>query len=133
MWYLRRFAGLAIAWDLGARRAAGFSDWLPSGLRSDAKWLPVWFVAAPLVVYAASWSGWFATSNGYDRNWAAQHGNHTPIWSTIDSWYQYNHWMLQFGLGLTRAGLQVEPAGLAGAGPADLLLLVRRQHGPSAA
>ena len=101
LWYLAAFAGLAVAWDLGARRAAGFRDWLTSGLRSDAKWLPVWFIAAPLVIYAAAWSGWFANSNGYYRNWAATHGNHTPIWSTIDSWYQYNHWMLQFGLGLS--------------------------------
>ena len=27
--------------------------------------------AAPLVIYTASWTGWFATSDGYDRNWAA--------------------------------------------------------------
>ena len=101
LWYLLAFAGLAIAWDLGARRAAGFRDWLAGGLRSEAKWLPVWFIAAPLVIYAASWSGWFANSNGYYRNWAAAHGNHTPVWSTIDSWYQYNHWMLQFGVGLS--------------------------------
>jgi dolichyl-phosphate-mannose-protein mannosyltransferase len=100
-WYLLAFAGLAIVWDLSARRAAGYERWLPGGLRSEAKWLPVWFGLAPLVVYVASWSGWFFTTSGYDRNWAAQHGNHTPIWSTIDSWYQYNHWMLQFGLGLT--------------------------------
>jgi dolichyl-phosphate-mannose-protein mannosyltransferase len=100
-WYVLAFAGLAIVWDLSARRAAGYGRWVPGGLRSEAKWLPVWFGLAPLVVYLASWSGWFATTSGYDRNWAAQHGNHTPIWSTIDSWYQYNHWMLQFGLGLT--------------------------------
>jgi dolichyl-phosphate-mannose-protein mannosyltransferase len=99
-WFLIAFAGLAVSWDLGARRAAGFSNWLGGTFRSYV-WLPVWFVAAPAVVYIASWSGWFATSNGYDRNWAALHGNHTPVWSTIDSWYQYNHWMLQFGLGLT--------------------------------
>jgi dolichyl-phosphate-mannose-protein mannosyltransferase len=101
IWFLFGFVGLAIAWDLGARRAAGFGNWLGGALRSDAKWLPLWFGLAPLVVYVASWTGWFATSNGYDRNWAATHGNHTPIWSTIDSWYQYNHWMLQFGLGLS--------------------------------
>ncbi len=101
LWFLVALACLAVAWDYGARRAAGYSHWLSGGLRSDGKWLPVWFGLAPLVVYAASWSGWFATSDGYDRNWAALHGNHTPIWSTIDSWYQYNHWMLQFGLGLS--------------------------------
>jgi dolichyl-phosphate-mannose-protein mannosyltransferase len=101
LWFLIAFAGLAIVWDLGARRAAGYAAWRNGGLRSDVKWIPLWFILAPLVVYAASWSGWFATGDGYDRNWAALHGNHTPIWSTIDSWYQYNHWMLQFGLGLT--------------------------------
>jgi dolichyl-phosphate-mannose-protein mannosyltransferase len=100
IWYVFAFAGLALAWDLGARRAAGSERWLPDGLRKDAKWLPVWFGFAPLVVYVASWTGWFFNTSGYDRNWAPQHGNHTPIWSTIDSWYQYNHWMLQFGLGL---------------------------------
>jgi len=101
LWFLLAFGCLAVIWDLGARRAAGYAHWLPGGVRSDLKWLPVWFGLAPLAVYAASWSGWFATSDGYDRNWAALNGNHTPIWSTIDSWFQYNHWMLQFGLGLT--------------------------------
>jgi len=100
IYFLIAFAGLAIAWDMGARRAAGYPNWLGGGMRSDAKWLPAWFLAVPAIVYTASWSGWFATSDGYDRNWAALHGNHTPIWSTLDSWYQYNHWMLQFGLGL---------------------------------
>jgi dolichyl-phosphate-mannose-protein mannosyltransferase len=101
IWYLFAFAGLALVWDFGARRAAGYSRWLPSSLRRDAWWQPVWFGLAPLVLYVASWSGWFFNSTGYDRDWAPQHGNHTPIWSTIDSWWQYNHWMLQFGLGLT--------------------------------
>jgi dolichyl-phosphate-mannose-protein mannosyltransferase len=101
LWYLFAFAGLAVVWDLGARRAAGFRSWQLGGLRHDAKWLPLWFFAAPLVVYVASWSGWFATGNGYDRTLAVQNGNHTPVLSAIDSWYQYNHWMLQFGLGLS--------------------------------
>jgi dolichyl-phosphate-mannose-protein mannosyltransferase len=101
LWYLIAFAGMAILWDLGSRRAAGYERWLPGGLRSDARWLPVWFGLAPFVVYFASWSGWFFNTSGYDRDWAPLHGNHTPIWSTLDSWYQYNHWMLQFGLGLS--------------------------------
>ncbi len=101
LWFLVAFAGLAIAWDLGARRAAGYERWLPAGLRSDVKWLPLTFGVIPFAVYTASWTGWFLNSSGYDRNWAAQHGNHTPIWSTIDSWYQYNHWMFEFGVNLS--------------------------------
>ena len=41
----------------------------PAGLlRISAAWPP--FVALPLVAYLATWTGWFATSSGYDRNWA---------------------------------------------------------------
>jgi dolichyl-phosphate-mannose-protein mannosyltransferase len=101
IWFLPAFAALVIAWDLGARRAAGFVSPIRGMLRSDAWWLPVWFVLMPLAAYLASWSGWFASSGGYDRNWAALHGNHVPVWSALDSLYQYNKSMLQFGLGLT--------------------------------
>ncbi len=101
IWYLPAFALLGFAWDVGARRAAGFAAPVRGALRRDVTWMPVSFVLAPVAAYLASWSGWFATPYGYDRNWAALHGNHTPIWSALDSLYQYNRYMLQFGLGLT--------------------------------
>ena len=100
IWYLFAFGGLAIAWDIGARRAVGYRDRLAGLCFSDIKWLPVSFGVVPFLTYLASWSGWFASSQGYDRNWAATVGNHTPIWSTLDSWYQYQKSMLGFGLGL---------------------------------
>jgi len=98
VWYIPVFAGLVIGWDLGARRAAGLGGRLRSVLRGDGPWLPVWFVLAPAVAYIASWSGWFATSYGYDRNGAALNGG-TPA-STLVAWLQYNKSMLGFGLGL---------------------------------
>ncbi len=101
IWFLVVFVGLAIAWDIGARRAAGFGSSIYRELTGDGKWLVVTFGLAPLAAYLASWSGWFASSAGYDRNWAAQHGNHVPVWSVLDSFLQYNKSMLQFGLGLT--------------------------------
>src|SRR5450755_660958 len=99
-WFILAFGGLVIAWDLGARRAAGFSNRLLGVLRSDAKWLPLWFGLAPAVVYVASWTGWFATPYGYDRNGAALSSHHQAT-STIAAWLGYNKWMLQFGLGLS--------------------------------
>jgi len=98
VWYIFAFAGLVIAWDLGARRAAGFEPRWPAVLRSDAAWLPVWFVAAPAVVYLASWTGWFATSYGYDRNGTALNNGHPA--SALVAFLQYNKSMLGFGLGL---------------------------------
>jgi dolichyl-phosphate-mannose-protein mannosyltransferase len=100
IWYLFAFGGLATAWDIGARRALGYRDRLGGVLRSDLKWLPVSFGVVPFLTYLASWSGWFASSQGYGRNWAATAGNHTPVWSALDSWYQYQKSMLGFGLGL---------------------------------
>jgi dolichyl-phosphate-mannose-protein mannosyltransferase len=100
LWFILAFGGLAIAWDLGARRAAGFGNRLSGVLRSDAKWLPVWFGLVPAIVYVASWSGWFATPYGYDRNGAAFSSHHQHL-STIAAWFEYNKWMLQFGLGLS--------------------------------
>src|SRR5258706_5782818 len=91
---------MVLAWAIGARRALGYCARLAGVWRSDLKWLPGSFGVVPLPTYVASWSGWFATSGGYNRNWAATVGNHTPIWSTLDSWYQYQKSMLGFGLGL---------------------------------
>jgi dolichyl-phosphate-mannose--protein O-mannosyl transferase len=101
IWYLPAFALLALAWDLGARRAAGFAAPWRGVLQHDVTWLPVSFLLVPAAAYLASWSGWFASPYGYDRNWAAQHGNNTPVWSVLDSLYQYHRSMLKFGLGLT--------------------------------
>jgi len=101
IWYLPTFGVLALIWDLTARRAAGYTAALRGVVRRDLVWMPISFVVVPVAAYLASWSGWFASPYGYDRNWAALHGNHTPIWSALDSLYQYNHYMLQFGLGLT--------------------------------
>ncbi len=99
VWFILAFGGLVLAWDLGARRAAGFPLRLAGVLRSDARWLPVSFGLVPAVVYVASWTGWFLTPYGYDRNGAAFNGGHPT--GTLLAWLQYNKWMLQFGLGLS--------------------------------
>jgi dolichyl-phosphate-mannose-protein mannosyltransferase len=99
-WYIVGFAGLAIAWDVGARRAVGIGRFWVSALVKDAKWLPVSFGLVPLAVYIASWSGWFASSLGWDRHYAATQGVRTPVLSALYSLYQYHIQMLQFGVGL---------------------------------
>jgi dolichyl-phosphate-mannose--protein O-mannosyl transferase len=101
VWYILAFAGLAIAWDVGAREAAGFRDRWGGWRRSDVKWLPLWFGLIPAVVYTASWTGWFATPYGYNRNGAVLNNGHPA--GTIAAWLAYNQNMLKFGLGLTTA------------------------------
>jgi dolichyl-phosphate-mannose-protein mannosyltransferase len=99
-WYILGFAALAIAWDVGARRAAGIGRFWRSALLRDAKWLPLSFGLVPLAVYIASWSGWFASSFGWDRQYAATQGVRTPVLSALYSLYEYHKQMLQFGVGL---------------------------------
>jgi dolichyl-phosphate-mannose-protein mannosyltransferase len=98
-WYIIGFAALGTAWDIGARRAAGLQSFVRGAFR-EALWLPVTFVAIPLAVYIATWSGWFATSTGYDRNYAQLHGVHTPIISALYSLWEYHWQAITFGVGL---------------------------------
>jgi dolichyl-phosphate-mannose-protein mannosyltransferase len=98
VWYLPVFAILVLAWDYGAHRAAGSVSPAGAVLRGDGPWMGLWFVLAPLVAYAVSWTGWFATSYGYDRDGAAFNGGHPT--GTILAWLQYQKSMLSFGLGL---------------------------------
>jgi dolichyl-phosphate-mannose--protein O-mannosyl transferase len=98
-WYIVGFAALITAWDIGARRAAGLTSFVRGGLR-ETRWLPVTFIAIPLGVYIASWSGWFASSTGYYRDYAQAHGVHTPVISALYSLYEYHKEALTFGVGL---------------------------------
>jgi dolichyl-phosphate-mannose-protein mannosyltransferase len=100
IWYVFAFGGLAIAWDIGARRAAGFRGYARGALTRDGSWLPVSFGLIPAAVYLVSWSGWFASSDGWDRNWAAQNGIHIPVISALASLFEDHKQMLTFHLGL---------------------------------
>jgi dolichyl-phosphate-mannose-protein mannosyltransferase len=102
VWYLVGFAGLGIAWDIGARRAAGLPSFVRGALR-DAVWRPLTFFVIPLVVYVATWGNWLLTSTGYDRNYAQQHGVNIPVISPLYSLYEYHLQALSFGLGLRQS------------------------------
>ena len=101
IWYIPAFVLLAVAWDIGARRAAGLTRFVYGGLVRDGRWLLLSMGAVPLVAYISAWSGWLFTSGGYDRNWAAQHGIHTPVISALASLFEYNRAMLHFDTTLT--------------------------------
>jgi dolichyl-phosphate-mannose-protein mannosyltransferase len=98
-WYIIGFAALITAWDIGARRAAGLKSFVRGALR-ETRWLPVTFLAIPLAIYIASWSGWFATSTGYFRDYAQAHGVHTPVISALYSLWEYHLQAIGFGVGL---------------------------------
>jgi dolichyl-phosphate-mannose-protein mannosyltransferase len=98
-WYIVAFACLFIAWEIGARRAAGLRSFVYGAFR-EAVWLPLTFIVIPLVVYVASWSNWLFTSTGYDRQLGAQNGVKTPVLQALYSLYEYHLQAIGFGLGL---------------------------------
>jgi dolichyl-phosphate-mannose-protein mannosyltransferase len=101
-WYLIAFIGLCVAWDLGARRAAGLRDYVRGALVRDGKWLPLTLGLIPLVTYTLTWTGWLVTNTGYDRDYAQQNGVTTPVISALYSLFEYHKEMFQFGVGLDK-------------------------------
>src|SRR3984957_8162778 len=99
-WYIVGFGGLGIAWDIGARRAAGLRAFVRGALR-ETLWLPLTFIVIPLVVYTATWTNWLVTSTGYYRNYGQLHGVTTPVISALYSLYEYHVQAIGFGLGLS--------------------------------
>ena len=100
IWYVIVFVLLAFAWDIGARRAAGVRRPVSAAVVRDGGPLVVMLAVLPAAVYVASWSGWFASKIGYDRNYAAAHGVHTPVISAVYSLFAYHRDILTFHIGL---------------------------------
>ena len=99
-WYIIGFAGLFIAWEINARRLAELPRFVHGALR-EAVWLPLTFIAIPLLVYVATWSNWLLTSTGYDRNYAKTHGVNFPVISALYSLIEYHVQAISGGLGLS--------------------------------
>ncbi|WP_016908984.1 dolichyl-phosphate-mannose--protein mannosyltransferase [Streptomyces xiaopingdaonensis] len=104
LYVLAAFGILTVLWDVGSRRTAGAARPFRAMLTKDA--LPA-FVSLPVVAlgtYVASWSGWFATSGGYFRNWAAEQGAGGP-WAWVPgplrSLWHYENEVYQFHVNLT--------------------------------
>jgi dolichyl-phosphate-mannose-protein mannosyltransferase len=74
--YVAAFGLLAVAWDWGARRSAGVRKPLLAMLVRDAGPAFAALVVVALVVYVASWAGWFLADGetAYGRDWAATTG-----------------------------------------------------------
>ncbi|MGP3983721.1 dolichyl-phosphate-mannose--protein mannosyltransferase [Streptomyces sp. KR80] len=78
LYILAAFGVLTVLWDAGSRRMAGAPRPYRSMVRRDA--LPAFLSLVPVAVltYVASWTGWFATSGGYFRDWAANRKGLSP-------------------------------------------------------
>jgi dolichyl-phosphate-mannose-protein mannosyltransferase len=98
VYFLATFAVMSMCWDIGARRAAGVRNWLRGGVLRDGVTGFVSTVPVAFVVYLASWAGWFHSTNGYDRQWGAQHPSQSFGWipDSLRSLWHYHQWMYHF-------------------------------------
>ncbi len=124
VWYILAFAGLCIAWDIGARRTVGLRGYVRGALVRDGKWLPLTLGVIPLVTYTLTWMGWLVTNTGYDRDYAQTNGFNIPVLGPLYSLFEYHKEMVQFGVGLsTRHPYDVPAVGLVLHHPPGGLLL----------
>jgi dolichyl-phosphate-mannose-protein mannosyltransferase len=101
LYYVAAFGLLTVLWDVGGRRAAGSGRPWSAMLGRDAIPAFVSIVVVTVATYVVSWSGWFATSGGWDRQWAV---GRDSAWSFIPgplrSLWHYHATMLDFHTGL---------------------------------
>lgn len=115
LYFLAVFGIMTVLWDWWARRAAGERRWRLAGFVRDA--IPAFFamVGSAFVTYLISWSGWFASSKGYYRDWAAsQDGGGTGIGPLDALWslWHYHQQAYSFHIGLdTPHPYQANPLG----------------------
>ncbi|MEU9015803.1 phospholipid carrier-dependent glycosyltransferase [Streptomyces sp. NPDC048479] len=103
MFYVAGFGIMTVLWDAGARRVAGARHPYRAMLRRDAGPAFLSLIPVAFATYVASWSGWFATDNGYFRHWADGRGG-TWSWipAPIRSLWHYQHAVYDFNVHLTQ-------------------------------
>ncbi len=103
LFFLMAFGLMSVWWDVGARRAAGIRHWFSGAVVKDGLFAALSMVATAAVVYVVSWTGWFLSRNGYDRQWGAQHPSSRYGWipDSVRSLWKYHQEMYHFNVTLT--------------------------------
>ncbi|WP_173924558.1 dolichyl-phosphate-mannose--protein mannosyltransferase [Agromyces sp. Marseille-P2726] len=102
LWFLAAFGVYLVVVDAVARRRAGVPFWFTGAVLKQGPITFVLLVPVAVAVYLASWTGWFATSGGYYRQWAEEAANRATgffswvptalqsLWHYHQSAYQYH-------------------------------------------
>ena len=117
LYYVAVLVLLAFAWEVGARRTAGVRAPVRSTVLRSSAPLLLTLLALPAALYVASWVGWFAGDQGYDRDWAERPGNEPgalagAVPESLRSWWQYHREIFGFHDDLRQGhNYQSHPAG----------------------
>lgn len=117
LYFLAVFGVYSVVSDALLRRQAGVPFWASGTLLRQAPVNFVLLVPLALVVYVASWAGWFATDGGYYRRWIEGGGE---AWSgalawvptAFQNWWHYQAAMYGYHIAEnTPHGYQANPLG----------------------
>ncbi len=112
LYFLAVFAVYTLVVDALARRRAGIAFWASSTVFRQAPTSFLLTVPVAALAYLASWTGWFATTGGYYRDWASQ--NETVSWlpQALQSFWHYQVSIYSTNLGQdTPHAYQANPLG----------------------
>jgi dolichyl-phosphate-mannose--protein O-mannosyl transferase len=103
LFFLVAFGLMTVWWDMGARRAVGVRHWFWATLARDGLFAALAMVGATALTYLVSWTGWFRSRTGYDRQWAEQNPDWGWSWvpKPLLSLWKYHQEIYTFHVGLT--------------------------------
>ena len=96
LYFLAVFGLYAVGSEVLLRRRLGIRHWLAGTLLRQGPATFLLMVPVALVVYLASWTGWFVTDGGYYRHWIERDGGQP--WTGALAWVPYdlqNWWHYQ--------------------------------------
>ncbi|MHA7239363.1 dolichyl-phosphate-mannose--protein mannosyltransferase [Arthrobacter sp. TMS1-12-1] len=78
--FIAAFGLMAVAWDMNARRVAGVHHWVLGAGLKDGLLAFACLVPVAALTYLGTWTGWFLSSDAYDRTWAEQNPSEQWGW-----------------------------------------------------
>jgi len=89
IYFLAVFAVYTLVVDALARRRAGIAFWASSTVFRQAPASFLLTVPVAALAYLATWTGWFATTGGYYRDWASQNESVSWLPQALQSFWHY--------------------------------------------
>ncbi|WP_437585101.1 dolichyl-phosphate-mannose--protein mannosyltransferase [Paramicrobacterium sp. CJ85] len=103
-YFLAAFGLYLVAVDAFARRRAGVPFWASAAILKQGPATFLLLVPVAVLTYIASWTGWFVTEGGYDRQFAAAEpwtGAFAWVPDALQSLVAYHQGVYQFHVGLS--------------------------------
>jgi dolichyl-phosphate-mannose--protein O-mannosyl transferase len=102
IFFIPVFIGLTLLWEVGLRRTVGARHPWRDTLLDETGWFAA-MVALSVVAYLATWTGWFAGNDGWDRHYMRDqlHQREPWLFGALYNLWKYQMDVYHFHVGLT--------------------------------